>query len=186
MAGEVSELMELLNCIRQFEMDIKSENDEAENWRQCILINEQRIKKFAKVKQELQSVLRNSQQEVSRMREKVRKAKKDFDYCGKQVAEYTAAIEATQCEHHELKRESEDLNARLSVVKGNILESILKTQIQIYKQTQEEKKRIDAKLGLLGGIDNGPCHEDVSTAQMHSDMLTSSPNPSLERCSQSP
>lgn len=28
MAGEVNELMELLNCIRQFETDIKSENDE--------------------------------------------------------------------------------------------------------------------------------------------------------------
>uniref|UniRef100_A0A0R3RXK4 Uncharacterized protein n=1 Tax=Elaeophora elaphi TaxID=1147741 RepID=A0A0R3RXK4_9BILA len=148
MAGEVNELMELLNCIRQFEMDIKSENDEvnAENWRQGLLINEQKMKKFAKVKQKLQCDLRNSEREVSRVREKVRKVKKDFDYCDKQVAEYTAAIEAAQCEHDELKRENDgvqiaDFNRRLSVVEGNILECILKAQIQIYKQTQEEKKR---------------------------------------------
>ncbi|MCV3769888.1 MAG: hypothetical protein K0T53_04235, partial [Wolbachia pipientis] len=40
------------------------------------------------------------------MREKVRKAKKDFDYCDKQVAEYIAAIEAAQCEQDELEREN--------------------------------------------------------------------------------
>lgn len=28
MAGEANELMELLNCVRQFELDIKNENDE--------------------------------------------------------------------------------------------------------------------------------------------------------------
>ncbi|VDK81254.1 unnamed protein product [Litomosoides sigmodontis] len=182
MAGEANELMELLNCVRQFELDIKNENDEAENWRQCILINEQRIKKFAKVKQKLQHVLKTSKREVSQVREKVRKAKKDFDYCGKQIAEYTAAIEAAQCEHDELKRESEDFNARLSLAEENILDCILKMQIQMYKETQEEKKRIDVKLGLLG-VDNGQHQDDLSTVEMHND--TSTPFPHREMFSQS-
>ncbi|KAL3993841.1 hypothetical protein ACH3XW_19250 [Acanthocheilonema viteae] len=186
MAAEANDITELLNCIKQFETTVKSGNDEAENWRQCNLINEQKIRKFAKVKQKLQCALKNSEQEVSRMREKVRKAKKEFDYCEKQIAEYIAAIEAARCEHDELKRETEDFNAKLSVVEGNILESIFKTQIQIYRQTQEEKKRIDAKLGLLGGVNNGPRQEDVSAVQMHSDTLIPLSHLSLEMCSQGP
>lgn len=47
----------------------------------------------------------DSEKELSQMREKVRKAKKDSDYCKKQVAEYTAAIEAAQRENDALERE---------------------------------------------------------------------------------
>lgn len=52
------------------------------------------------------------------MREKVRKAKKEFDHCDKQVAEYTAAIEAAQCEHDELKRENEGHSTYIITISG--------------------------------------------------------------------
>uniref|UniRef100_A0A1I7W2E4 Uncharacterized protein n=1 Tax=Loa loa TaxID=7209 RepID=A0A1I7W2E4_LOALO len=181
MASEVNEVVELLNCIRQFETDVKSENDEvAENWRQYLITDEQKAKKFVKVKQKLQRALRNSEKEVSRMSEKVRKAKKEFDYCDKQVTEYTAAIMAAQYEQDEMELESRDFDKIFAAVEENIVECILKTKILIYKQVQDEKKRIDAKLRLLDGINSGPRPEDVSAVQMHNDKLTPFPQSSLE------
>lgn len=161
MVSEVNEVVELLNCIGQFETDIKSANDEAENWRQYLIINEQKAKKFAKVKKKLQHALLNSEKELSQIREKVRKAKKDSDYCRKQVAEYTAAVEAAQRENEALEREKEGLNVILSVVEENIVECILKNKIEIYRQTQKEERRIDAKLELLDTIGDGPYQEDL-------------------------
>uniref|UniRef100_A0A8R1TLG3 Uncharacterized protein n=1 Tax=Onchocerca volvulus TaxID=6282 RepID=A0A8R1TLG3_ONCVO len=140
-ASEANELMELMNCIRQFETDIKSGSDEVGNWRQCLIINEQKAKKLAKVKQKLQCTLQNSELEVSRMREKVRKAKKDFNYCDKQVTEYAAAIETARCEQDEMERESKDLDEILAVAEKNVIESISKVKIQIYEQALEEKKK---------------------------------------------
>ncbi|VIO94065.1 Uncharacterized protein BM_BM9158 [Brugia malayi] len=179
MASEVNELMELLNCIIQFETDIKTENNEAENWRQY-LINEQEVKKFVKVKQKQHSALRNSEKEVSRLREQIWKAKKDFDYCDKQITEYITAIEAAQYELDELKQEGKDFDKIFTVVEENIMECILKTKIQIYKQTQEDKKRIVAKLELLDCVDSLPCQEDVSAVQTHNDTSTSFAHQSLE------
>ncbi|MCP9257667.1 hypothetical protein DINM_000927 [Dirofilaria immitis] len=156
MASEVSELAELLNCIRQFETDIKSENDEIENWRQYLIINEQKARKLTKVKQELQCTLRNSKLEVSQMREKVRKAKKNFDYCNKQVAEYTAAIEVARCEQNEMERENKSHSAYII-----------------------PNLRIDAKLKLLDDM-KGPRQEDVSTVQIPNDTLIPFLHPSHE------
>uniref|UniRef100_A0A915Q3N4 Uncharacterized protein n=1 Tax=Setaria digitata TaxID=48799 RepID=A0A915Q3N4_9BILA len=152
MASEVNELMELMNCIKQFETDIGSGNDEVENWRQCIIVSEQKAKKFAKVKQKFLCGLRDSEVEVSKLREKVRKAKKNFDYCDKQVTEYNAAIETAQCEQDELERENKDFDGIFLTIERNIVESIVKAKIQIYKEAQEEKKRIDGKLGLLDSV----------------------------------
>ncbi|OZC07859.1 hypothetical protein X798_05170 [Onchocerca flexuosa] len=166
--NEANELMELMNCIRQFETDIKSEKDE--NWRQYRIISEQKTKKLAKVKQKLQCALQNSELEVSRMREKVRKAKKDFNYCDKQVAEYTAAVEAARYEQDEMERESKDLDEILAGAEKSVIESILKVKIQIYEQAKEEKKKIDAKLGLLDGIDSEPYQEDISAVQIPNDI----------------
>ncbi|VDO83225.1 unnamed protein product, partial [Onchocerca flexuosa] len=112
-----------------------------ENWRQYRIISEQKTKKLAKVKQKLQCALQNSELEVSRMREKVRKAKKDFNYCDKQVAEYTAAVEAARYEQDEMERESKDLDEILAGAEKSVIESILKVKIQIYEQAKEEKKK---------------------------------------------
>ncbi|EJW70243.1 hypothetical protein WUBG_18851 [Wuchereria bancrofti] len=60
------------------------------------------------------------------------------------------------------------------------MECILKTKIQIYKQTQEDKKRIVAKLELLGCVDSLPCKEDVSAVQIHNDTSTPFSHQSLE------